>query len=213
MTMPKRPKPSTYVKAAADRAARRSAGEPVDTDTPASPILAPAVPVDAGPIPIEATPEKVARKDAIPFSQELADRICDHIAAGESLRSFCELDDAPCKKSVMRWLRQNPEFSAQYARAREEQAESQVDKIIEIADDPTIKADDKRVRIDARKWHAEKMKPKKYGPVTKTELTGIDGGPIQLNDMSMNEAARRLAFMLRSAIEDGRSGPPVIDQE
>jgi hypothetical protein len=50
-------------------------------------------------------------------------------------------------------------MAAQYARAREEQAETLVGEIIEIADlEPdTNRA---RVRIDARKWYASKVLPK-----------------------------------------------------
>ncbi len=49
-----------------------------------------------------------------------------------------------------------------YARAREEQADFYADEIITIADtepDAAIA----RVRIDARKWTASKLRPKVYG--------------------------------------------------
>jgi hypothetical protein len=35
-----------------------------------------------------------------------------------------------------------------------------------------------RLRVDARKWLASKLKPKKYGEKLSTELTGADGGPV-----------------------------------
>lgn len=103
------------------------------------------------------------------YSQELADSICERLADGESLRSICSADDMPAKTTVFRWLGANQEFRDQYARAREEQAESLADEITEIADT----ADDAqiaRLRIDARKWVASKLKPKRYGD--RLELSG-----------------------------------------
>ena len=37
-----------------------------------------------------------------------------------------------------------------------------------------------RLRVDARKWLASKMAPKKYGDKLQTELTGANGGSIQV---------------------------------
>jgi len=68
----------------------------------------------------------------------------------------------PNKATVFRWLASIECFRDQYARARETQADSYADDIVGIADgdgDPN----DKRVRIDARKWMAGKMRPKVYG--------------------------------------------------
>jgi len=36
-----------------------------------------------------------------------------------------------------------------------------------------------RLRIDARKWLASKLAPKKYGDKVAAELSGPDGGPIR----------------------------------
>jgi hypothetical protein len=79
--------------------------------------------------------------------------------------------------TVYEWLLRHPEFSEQYARAREEQAETLADEIVALADeDPVQVVDDKGIarvdsawvtwqknRVDARKWVASKLKPKKYG--------------------------------------------------
>jgi hypothetical protein len=96
------------------------------------------------------------------FSDKLADKICERIADGESLRAICADKNVPGKRTVMTWLSRNENFRHQYAQAREEQADFYADEIIEIADNEadTNRA---RVRIDARKWKASKMAPKKYG--------------------------------------------------
>jgi hypothetical protein len=119
------------------------------------------------------------------YNQEIADKICEAISDGQSLREICKTDDMPCKATVFRWLGLHKEFSDQYARAREEQAEALADDIVSIADnagnplliddvpllkdgEPVMYADASavahaRLKVDARKWVASKLKPKKYG--------------------------------------------------
>ena len=130
------------------------------------------------------------------YTEELALAICERIADGESLRSIC-LDDAmPAKSSVFKWLREHEAFSDHYARARETQADSLADEITHIADTPLVgitrKTDEegnteitegdmiqhRRLQIDARKWIASKLKPKKYGD--RTTLAGDDESPLQI---------------------------------
>jgi|SRR5690349_8869255 len=114
------------------------------------------------------------------YSQDLADAICERLADGESLRAICSDDGMPNRATVFRWLGADEAFRDQYARAREEQAETLADEIVSIADEGDTKSliggDDEtivvydatavsrnRLRIDARKWVASKLKPKKYG--------------------------------------------------
>jgi hypothetical protein len=54
------------------------------------------------------------------------------------------------------------DFAEHYTKARDIQADVYADDIIDIADQATD-AGLARVRIDVRKWHAGKTKPKKYG--------------------------------------------------
>lgn len=76
------------------------------------------------------------------------------------------------------YINANPERIEQYARAREAQADKFVEDIIQIADDGSrdtyidengnVRTDQEviarsRLRVDARKWLASKMAPKKYG--------------------------------------------------
>jgi hypothetical protein len=117
--------------------------------------------------------------DRDPVISEILAKLAD----GLSLREICEADEMPNRNTVRLWLRQDPEFCAQYARAREEQADHYADEIIEIADtepDPQ-KA---RVRIDARKWVASKLKAKAYGDKVTQEVTGPGGGPIEVKTLA-----------------------------
>lgn len=128
----------------------------------------------------------MARKSK--FTPELAETICARIAGGESLRKICEDKDMPHADAVRKWLVKGdaedaPEefkaFLAQYVRAREDQADYYADDIVHIADteeDPA-KA---RVRVDARKWVASKLKAKKYGDRVTNTHEGPDGKPVSV---------------------------------
>lgn len=126
------------------------------------------------------------------FSQDIADTICDRLANGESLRAICRDDEMPVQSTVFKWLDQQPAFAKQYARAREAQADTLADEILEIADDTsrdTIVTEKNgeqpnsewitrsRLRVDARKWLASKMAPKKYGE--KLDLDATVNGKLE----------------------------------
>lgn len=38
-----------------------------------------------------------------------------------------------------------------------------------------------RLRVDARKWYASKLAPKKYGDKITQEISGPDGGAVQID--------------------------------
>jgi hypothetical protein len=88
--------------------------------------------------------------------------ICERIASGKSLKEICDTKGMPSRETVYVWLADDHEFSDRYARAREEQADYYADEIIDIAD-AAKDANLARLQIDARKWKASKLQPKKYG--------------------------------------------------
>ena len=96
------------------------------------------------------------------YSEEVAGTICMEIMAGKSLRTICSMEGMPSTSTVYAWLGQYQEFSDMYARAREVQADVLADEILEIADSD-LDPNRARVMIDARKWLAGKLRPKKYG--------------------------------------------------
>lgn len=127
------------------------------------------------------------------FTQAMADQICERIADGESLRAICRDESMPAKSTVFKWLADMKPFADQYARAREAQADTLADEILEIADDTsrdTIATEKNgeqpnsewitrsRLRVDARKWLASKMAPKKYGD--KITHAGDPDAPVAL---------------------------------
>ena len=140
------------------------------------------------------TTNKIGRPST--YTQEIADRICEQLAMGESLRTACKGDDMPSVATVFNWFRTYPEFLEQYARAKQESADAMAEEILDIADDGSndwMKVNygetefwktngealqRSRLRVDTRKWLMSKMKPKKYGE--KIDMTS-DGKAITGN--------------------------------
>lgn len=125
------------------------------------------------------------------YTPQLATIICERIADGESLRRICRDEAMPGKSTVWQWLDAHPEFAAQYARAREMQAEGFFEEIIEIADDGRRDYQESeegaflvdhdhiqraKLRVDARKWVAARMAPKKYGEPARNTANPEEGG-------------------------------------
>ena len=140
------------------------------------------------------------------YNTHIANVICMRIAEGESLREIVRTDGMPDRTVVYDWLLRHPEFANQYTRAREEQADTLADEIIAIADEQpeVIAVVDKKTgaliehkldgaflqwqknRIEARKWTAMKLKPKKYGD--RVALEGVEGGAaIKTEDTNANK--------------------------
>lgn len=122
---------------------------------------------------------KKAQAPRVEFSNQVFDRICERMAEGESLRAICKTAEMPNKRTVMRWIEKDDGLKLQYSEAQNLRAECYFDEIIDIADG---KADPQktRVQIDARKWVLARMNPKKYGDKFTQELTGANGGAVQL---------------------------------
>jgi terminase small subunit-like protein len=130
------------------------------------------------------------------YNAKIGGRILSKIDAGLSVRKICAQEGMPTCSTVYRWLIENQEFSEQYAKSKESQAEGYAEEIIDISDeipirtvcDPdggTSEAIDSagvarnRLRVDARKWIASKLLPKKYG-----ERIGLDhSGTVTLESL------------------------------
>jgi hypothetical protein len=120
------------------------------------------------------------------------DLICLEIAEGKSLKAICEQDGVPSRETIYQWLADDSAFSDKYVRAREDQADFYADEIIDIADTEPD-ANKARVRIDARKWKASKLQPKKYGD--KVDLN-LSGSVVSLTDEQLES---RVAILLGKA--------------
>ena len=113
------------------------------------------------------------------YSKELIEEICNNIASSsKGIKLLCkENGHWPNKDTIFTWLKNNKEFSDQYAQAKRCQIEFLVDEVLEIADDASqdqlIDNEGKtifnpqsvsraRLKIDTRKWLACKLVPRVY---------------------------------------------------
>lgn len=143
---------------------------------------------------------------ATDYTEERAGEICEWIARGRSLVSYCKRKDTPGYRTVMRWLKEQPAFQADYRTAHQHQAEYLAEETLDLADKvrmttiKTKRADGQvdivtkdnvertRIQVDVRKWYASKLAPKKYGD--KLELGGVVGvakAPTDLTDEDLQD--------------------------
>ncbi len=118
------------------------------------------------------------------YTQEVADLIVDRLTE-EPMVKICAEEGMPDRKTVNRWMLANPDFAARCARAREIRAQEYVEETVAIADEPPERGptgavdngdvQDKKVRISARQWYAEKIDPKRFGQ--KVAIGGADDLP------------------------------------
>ena len=112
------------------------------------------------------------------YTTSKGDAICALIAEGNSAVRACKETGVPLT-TFYAWQRERPEFSEQVTRARDDQADTFADQMCDIAefDEDVQRA---KLKIDARKWVASRMKPKKWGDRQQLEHTGADGAPLSI---------------------------------
>ena len=171
------------------------------------------------------TPAKRKTGRPTKYSAARAKRICDAIASGETARQIAATQ-AIHWQTVCNWRDQYPEFADQLRAAQSARAELMAEEILEIADDsgndwieketkkgrtwrePNNEAIQRsRLRVETRKYPMEKWSPHHYGAMQRLELTGPDGGPILLEQITMVAGARLEAERAAAA----KSGLQEID--
>ena len=110
------------------------------------------------------------------YTPKLADEICEAIASSEL--GLCHLVDQnphwPSRQQIFVWRRRYQDFADKYTKAKEDQVEVSVEHMQEIMNEPHRYVDlttgfEKldtsmlRLKMDAIRWQAGKLKPKKFG--------------------------------------------------
>ena len=93
------------------------------------------------------------------------------VESGMTLTSICNLPDMPHISTIYEWQDSFPEFSERYSHARARQADTLASRVIDEAMN-SHDAPIGRLRMDALKWYASKLAPKKYGDKVEVEQTG-----------------------------------------
>ena len=136
----------------------------------------------------------------MPFNEDAADQILEALSSGMGLVTFLKSHEGmPSYSTVMRWIRDNPEFAQNYTRACEDMADNDADKIADVAQrviEGKVDPQAARVAIDAYKWSAGKRRPKKYGDKLEIENTGsvavthtLDVSGLSLEELDVLEKA------------------------
>lgn len=164
------------------------------------------------------------------FRDDLVNDILARISSGESLRSICRDDGMPCQVTVFRWIQERPGFLERYAMAREMQADSLFEEILDAGrvDPATSRTYDeagavisekvdsgevqhRKLKIDTLKWAASKLRPKKYGDTTNLQVDATHKhyvATIPERARSLDDWAKEVQGMVRAdapALTDGSS--------
>jgi hypothetical protein len=152
------------------------------------------------------------RKEAVPYSEDVAVRLCERIADVGNLRKVCQEEGMPHPSTVYEWIGVVPGFNPMYLAAREQYADSEFDRLDDLMNEPAPKDDrgridvgwvqQQRLKVDTLKWKLSKLCPRRYSE--RLELVGAEGKPLvpelPLEQLQL-EAARRMAFILQRADE------------
>jgi hypothetical protein len=141
------------------------------------------------------------------------ERLCIWITEGGSLSSFTRnYPQGPQKAAWFKWFEEDATFAERYARARENGADTLAEETIAIADEvqdagqfDSARVNAARLRVDARKWVASKLKPKTYADRVETVTSGALTVTHTLTD---DDRAKALATLFaREAIKAAGSLP------
>lgn len=138
------------------------------------------------------------------------DEIINRLSEGETLRSICRDDHMPHWTTAYSWMDDDKAFSLRVACARDIGYDAIGEQALEIADNSTGdtrhtergEACDtewvarSKLRVETRLKLLAKWSPKKYGEKTSMEVTGANGGPVQVSE---TERASKLAGILALA--------------
>ena len=135
------------------------------------------------------------------YTPELAREICTRIAGGETLPNICKDEGFPTRVTVYRWTVEHDDFCNAYHEARRGRSvwrADEMDELVESLKAGEIDAAPAKVIMDAYRWQAARENPTRYGDKVRTEITGKDGGPVEVASDPL-EVARRVAAIMASA--------------
>jgi hypothetical protein len=149
-------------------------------------------------------------RDTLPYSEVVAQRMCERISAGELLINICSDDDMPTLRQCNNWLSGHGDFNMLYQSALNDRLGIFEEEVIKISDESARDFDlvtmkngsEKRVldparvtsaklRIEVRFRHLRAMRPAKWGDVSTLVTKSED--PNDTANLSNDELERRIA--------------------
>jgi hypothetical protein len=151
----------------------------------------------------------LAAKNAIQYSDRLAEEICVRISTGELLIALCREEHMPTLLTCHQWLKGHADFKDLYDESIRDRLKVFEEQVIEIADDMkndfrTIIKNGKekkvadpgmvaraKLRIEVRFRHLKAYKPDRWGEATTLNVKGQDS--FDPGSMSADELEARIA--------------------
>lgn len=133
---------------------------------PQAPAPQPKLYVSADPSAPAVVPQTLAdRRYNHLYSPDLAERILDRYISGTSLHKLAQDPGMPSYATLLRWVKDHPEFAPEFEKARLLRAVHFEEKAIQAAESATSPQDTpaERLRYDAYRWAAEVSDGARYG--------------------------------------------------
>ena len=149
------------------------------------------------------------------YDAELAEKVLDLLAQSGSLRRVCR-ELGVSRNSIIPWVVDNTEgFGDAYARAKEHGIDTLVEETLDIADDgsndymetehgPALNSESiqrSKVRVETRRWLAERLAPRRYGLRQGLDVTSSDG-TLQMDDTARSARVAQLVALAAKRKED-----------
>jgi hypothetical protein len=148
------------------------------------------------------------------YTPELAQRVLESLrVTGSLLRTTKEIGIA--RETVIKWVVADRDgFALEYARAKDEGIDALVEDTLDIADGApalnqfggvdTGHVAHSKLRIETRRWLAERMAPKRYGLKQGLDVTNTDGS-LQVDEATRSARVAQLLAMAQARKDDADS--------
>lgn len=99
------------------------------------------------------------------YDPELGDVVCKALAGSDKGLRGTLKEHAPhiTPQTVFEWAQNDAQFADKFAQAKRQQIEMMAEDIVDLSNDDTLEPNDKRIRIDTRKWLLSKLLARTYG--------------------------------------------------
>ena len=174
----------------------------------------------------ESVPARQMGRPPFQWTPEVEDYIWTKMIAGMSLRSLVarssddfEKGAFPSYDTIMERIKNERNFSEQYARVKDLQQDLLGEDLIDIIDGihpqfTTADLAQRKASVEERKWIMGKLRRKKWGEVKVTEVTGANGTPlVQPQIINTRDMAPEARMALYNALQLAVSQSEAEDAE